>query len=496
MRSLHQKLLKNPKHLEEYNRNIEKQLATGIVEEVPPSNNDQENVHYLPHHCVVRKDKVTTKLRVVYDGSATTEMRDYSLNDCLFTGPNLIPQIFDLLVKFRQNPVGLVADIEKAFLMIGINKEDRDMLRFLWLKDAKDPHSDILKLRFCRLVFGLRSSPAILGATIQHHLKKHEKQEPEIVEHIKKSLYVDDFVSGAENDEKALEIYKGSKQLMSVGGFNLRKWSSNSDDLTKSIDTLESRETDRLTGRSTVGTSDVVQEDSSFTRSTIGKEAIVTETTQVKVLGMAWDTVADAFLFNLAELIEYARSLPVTKRSLLKWSSKIFDPLGFLSPFAIRLKILFQVLCLDKIDWDGELQGESRKQWNVLISELEILKTIRVPRCYYLPKLNRLITQIHGFSDASGRAMAAVVYTRTVYTNGRIDIKLMASKTKVAPVKKQTIPRLELIGATLLATISFKTNWDTYSLSIISCLVQVLPHNFSPPWPPPRSMLLCCMQKL
>ena len=335
--------------------------------------------------------------------------------------------------------------------MIGINEEDRDMLRFLWLKGAKDPHSDILKLKFCRLVFGLRSSPAILGVTIQHHLKKHEKQEPEIVEHLKKSLYVDDFVSGAENDEKALEIYKGSKQLMGIGGFNLRKWSSNSDDLTKSIDTLESRETDRLTGRSTVGTSDVVQEDSSFTRSTIGKEAIVTETTQVKVLGMAWDTVADAFLFNLAELIEYARSLPVTKRSLLKWSSKIFDPLGFLSPFTIRLKILFQVLCLDKIDWDGELQGESRKQWNVLISELEILKTIRVPRCYYLPKLNRLITQIHGFSDASGRAMAAVVYTRTVYTNGRIDIKLMASKTKVAPVKKQTIPRLELIGAILLA---------------------------------------------
>ena len=113
LRSLHQKLLKNPKHLEEYNGNIEKQLATGIVE-VPPSNNDQENVHYLPHHCVVRKDKVTTKLRVVYDGSATTETWDYSLNDCLFTGPNLIPQIFDLLVKFRQNPVGLVADIEKG----------------------------------------------------------------------------------------------------------------------------------------------------------------------------------------------------------------------------------------------------------------------------------------------------------------------------------------------------------------------------------------------
>ena len=116
----------------------------------------------------------------------------------------------------------MVAHIEKAFLMIGINEEDRDMLRFLWLKDAKDPHSEILKLRFRQLVFGLRRSPAILAATIQHHLKEHKEREPEIVEHLTKSLYVDDFISGVETDERALTIYKGSKQLMSTEGFNLR----------------------------------------------------------------------------------------------------------------------------------------------------------------------------------------------------------------------------------------------------------------------------------
>ena len=81
LKSLHQKLLKDPKHLEEYNRNIEEQLATGIVKEVPPNVKDEKNVHYLPHRCVVRKDKVTTKLRLVYDGSATTDTRNYSLND-------------------------------------------------------------------------------------------------------------------------------------------------------------------------------------------------------------------------------------------------------------------------------------------------------------------------------------------------------------------------------------------------------------------------------
>ena len=447
LRSLHRKLLKDPKNLDEYNKSIEEQLASGIVERVPASDKDHDNIHYLPHHCVIRQDKVTTKLRVVYDGSATTESRNYSLNDCLLTGPNLIPQIFDMLVKFRQNKIGLVSDIEKAFLMIGIDKEDRDMLRFLWLKDAKDPHSDVLKLRFCRLVFGLRPSPAILGATIQHHLKTHEKQEPEIVEHLKKSLYVDDFVSGAETDESALQIYKGAKQLMSKGGFNLRKWRSNSDTLVKSIEVLEGH----AIKSSTDGESGVVQEELSFAKSTIDKQSQLVEPTQVKVLGMAWDTAEDTFLFNLTGIIEYAKSLPVTKRSLLKWSSKIFDPLGLLSPFTIKLKILFQLMCLDKLDWDGELQEDLRKQWNNLLSELESLNNVRVPRCYYLPQLKSLTTQIHGFSDASERAMGAVVYIRTVYENGSVDVKLIASKTRVAPVKGQTIPRLELVAATVLA---------------------------------------------
>ena len=126
LRSLHCKLKKEPELPEEYDKNIKDQLEAGIIEQIRPSDKDEdeESVHYLPHHGVVRKDKVTTKLRVVYDGSATTAVRKYSLNDCLLTCPNFIQQIFDMLVKFRLNPVGLVADIEKAFLMVGINEKD------------------------------------------------------------------------------------------------------------------------------------------------------------------------------------------------------------------------------------------------------------------------------------------------------------------------------------------------------------------------------------
>jgi len=104
-----------------------------------------------------------------------------SLNDCLMTGPNLIPKLFNILVKFRWNLVAVTADIEKAFLMIGINSSDRDMLRFLWFKEPYKAESEVAHFRFTRLVFGLRPSPAILSCVISHHLNKYHKQYPELV---------------------------------------------------------------------------------------------------------------------------------------------------------------------------------------------------------------------------------------------------------------------------------------------------------------------------
>jgi hypothetical protein len=297
LKLLYRKLQKQPQLLAEYNKNIEDQLRNGIVEEVPASENEEEqrSVHYLPHHGVVRQDKTTTKLRVVYDGSATTATREHSLNDCLLTGPNYIPQIFDILVKFRINPVGIVADIEKAFLMVGISEKDRDMLRFLWFKNIEHHDPELVKLRFCRLVFGLRPSPAILGATINHHLDACKNNKVDMVERLRDSLYVDDFVSGAEDDEKAFEVYNESKEIMRTGGFNLRKWHSNSSNLMKSINSVE-HEVD-----ANLNTSTVLEEDLSFAKASIAQQSTAKGETQVKVLGSIWDTNADTLLFDFNE---------------------------------------------------------------------------------------------------------------------------------------------------------------------------------------------------
>ena len=132
------------------------------------------------------------------------------------------------------------------------------------------------------------------------------------------------------------------------------------------------------------------------------------------------------------------KTLPPTKRSLLRASAKIFDPLGLLSPFVIGAKILFQTLCKQKQEWDVNLEGDLLQQWKSLTEEFELLSEIHIPRCYFLPNQTIISQQLHGFSDASMRAYAAVVYLRTEYQPGNVCTHLVAAKTRVAPLKEQT----------------------------------------------------------
>ena len=161
LNSLFKRLKDTPDLLEKYDAIIKEQLDLGIVVPVDDSLSSPARVHYMPHHAVIRRDKSTTKVRVVYDASAKAD--GPSLNDCLHTGPSLHRKIFEILVRFRACPVALASDIEKAFLMIQVAKPDQDVLRFLWFKDI---HADVPELKFTRVVFGVAPSPYLLNATI------------------------------------------------------------------------------------------------------------------------------------------------------------------------------------------------------------------------------------------------------------------------------------------------------------------------------------------
>ncbi|KAK3745383.1 hypothetical protein QZH41_001421 [Actinostola sp. cb2023] len=168
---------RDPTLIDKYAKQISEQLKQGFIEKVYDFNKPKGVLHYIPHLPVFKLDSATTKMRIVYDASAKISSKTLSLNDCLYTGPNLLQELSGILLKFRLHKIAFTADIEKAFLQIELNEEDRDATRFLWLKDANKSADDMKNLdvyRFCRVLFGAAPSPFLLGATIQHHLNLKE----------------------------------------------------------------------------------------------------------------------------------------------------------------------------------------------------------------------------------------------------------------------------------------------------------------------------------
>ena len=157
--------------LKEYDSIIREQLKQKIVEVILESDNDPPVIHYLAHHAVIRREKSTTKVRIVYDASAKSS--GPSLNECLYAGPKFGQSIMDIILRFRVHRVALISDIEKAFLIVGISPEDRDVLRFIWVNDINEEPMRPVVLRFTRVVFGISSSPFLLNATLKHHLEKY-----------------------------------------------------------------------------------------------------------------------------------------------------------------------------------------------------------------------------------------------------------------------------------------------------------------------------------
>ena len=301
----------------------------------------------MPHQPVIKIDHDTTKYRVVFDASAKDKDKQFCLNDYLEEGPNTIPNIFDVLINFRSKPVGLTADIQSTFLQIGIDPIDCEKMRFLWYENVKSCEQPKLVQLIARLMFGLKPGPPILGKVVQHHLSFYEDTEPEVVNKLKK-LYIDDLATSSETDHKAYQTYKTAKQIMSEGRFNLRKWRTNSKTLLKRIN-----EAEKLLFDDTQLDNDLRE--------------------NVKVLSLCWNTNSDEFTFDFKELIKFENSMTLTKRNVLRFEGRFYDLLGFLSPFTVLVKMLFQELSVEKTHYDSSLTEAHKAKFFKILSETENL---------------------------------------------------------------------------------------------------------------------------
>ena len=324
------------------------------------------------------------------------------------TGPNLIPDLIQVLLRFRRWKFGLTADITKAFLQIKVRKEDQNVNRFLWNVD-----NQVRIMRFDRVIFGNACRPFLLNATLRFHLGKFG--DSKTMQELRENLYVDDWLTGADSEEELMEMMTEAKETLDLGGFPFTKWTSNSLRVTEA------------TGKTF---------------------HLSTESTSPKVLGVLWDTKSDCFCFDT---LKVSTDVLRTKRKLLSIIARIFDPLGLLTPYTITLKILFQEVWKAGHDWDQTLPKTVQEPILKWIMGLQEVKNWKFPRCLSTQawiSIDKM--ELIAFSDASEKAYGCCIYLRVVNKTSTESL-LVLSKARVAPLKKVTLPRLELMAAVLMA---------------------------------------------
>ena len=348
---------------------------------------------YIPHKPVVRESAETTKLRVVYDVSARTHSGAPSLNECLNPGPPLQNQLWSVLVRARFHPLVIARDIKQVFLQVRIREDDRDALRFYWLKDLNSQTAEALRLT--RALFGLTCSPFLLGGVVQHLLESCREKYPEIVREIEKSLYVDDLISGGPTRAKA-ESSQHLWRYLLKGHLSC-----------------------------TSGTQTLSEE------VTYAKEQLGTSRKEgASLLGLPRNKDCDTISVNFP-----SESTEPTKQGILSKVAKTYDPLGLVSPTTLGGKFLSRDICDAKLAWDAKLPSNLIQSW---VHWEKLPSHVTVPRSLAAHQVDIQAIELHAFGDASGKGVA--VYTVVVQEKG-VNQGLVASRATLAK-KGLTIPRL------------------------------------------------------
>ncbi|XP_018360522.1 PREDICTED: uncharacterized protein LOC108759538 [Trachymyrmex cornetzi] len=394
----------------EYTRVFEEHLKLKHMSLV---NDPGDDGYYMPHHAVIKNSSSTTKVRIVFDASAKTS-NDISLNDALIVGPMIQNKIFEHLVRFRTYTYVLTADIEKMYCQVLLHEDDRRYQRILWRVDG-----EIKTFQFNTLTFGVSSSPFLAIRTVQKLADDEYDAYPRAVEIIKTHLYVDDLLTGAETLEETREIRDEIIALLARGGFVMRQWASNDERIVNDL------------------VANALHAEFSLSADC---------SRSLKTLGVTWNTRGDKLCYT-AHAIETAGR--VTKRNVLAEIAKIFDPIGLLGPIVLCAKKIMQDVWRCKLQWDESVPQSVHTNWIEFARQLGTMGRISFDRRLLAKDYDDI--QFHGFCDASGVGYGACLYIRSCGKDGDPTIRLACARSRVAPLKTVTIPRLELSGALLLA---------------------------------------------
>ncbi|KAH0812042.1 hypothetical protein GEV33_010749 [Tenebrio molitor] len=404
-----------------YSNFMKEYLELGHMELVPSGEIDKRNSCYLPHHAVIKDSSTTTKLRVVFDGSSKTS-NGLSLNDNLLPGPNLQQDLFLTLARFRCFQYVISSDIEKMYRQINIDERDADFQRILW-RESVDSPLEIYRLK--TVTYGTTSAPFLAMRCIQQFANENINNFPLACATIRQCFYMDDLLCGHNTFQETLVLRDQIIEILKQGQFNLRKWASNDPFLLPTVNS----------------------ETSDNTAINLDKDG------NIKTLGLTWNSKEDTLKFVIANSPAPGK---ITKRSILSTIAKIFDPLGLKAPFLVNAKLLLQKLWQLQLQWDQSVPNPLAEEWHRFLNELCHLSNLNILR-KVIPQVPVTLLEIHGFADASMSAYGAAIYLRSRNSQGEYSTQLLCAKSRVAPLKTVSLPRLELCAALLLARLIHKT---------------------------------------
>ena len=420
LQSLKNRVLLDGEFLENYKATLEQYLTMGHARRVPLDeiNVQDKPLWYLPHHPVLNK---AGKTRVVFDCAA--KHKGTSLNDQLLTGPDLTNSIVGVLMRFREEQVALSADIECMFHQIRVAPDNHDAFRFLWWPKGdltQQPTDHRMEVH----LFGATSSPSCSSLTLRRTAEdKVGEFSEDIVKTVKRNFYVDDCLKSVTSVGNAVKVDDKLREILSRAGFRLTKWSGNRSEV---LDTIPQDE-----------------KAPSGLDLDLDKNKLPVQRT----LGLHWNMESDKFMFKVA-----LKDRPNTRRGILSLTSSVYDPLGFVAPVVLPAKKLLQDLCRKKHGWDDPISDCDSERWEKWKSQLANLPLITVDRCVRPACFGDLkIAELHSFADASQNAYGAVTYLRLVDVEERIHCAFLIGKSRVAPLRPMTVPRLELSAAVLAA---------------------------------------------
>ena len=409
---------------ERYDAEIRKLLDQGYAEPLSDHNgtidyndgltqdhNGLLKLWYLPHHAVLNPKK-PGKLRVVFYCAA--RYAGESLNDKCFSGPDLTNHLLHVLVRFREGIFAFGGDIEAMYHQVVIPVEERDALRFLWF----DESGNVVSYRMTRHVFGGIWCSSSSTYAMRKSVVFNESENFDAVNFvICRSFYVDDCLHSMDSEEDLICVALGVKETLKRGGFKLTKFIGNSPSLLRSLP-----EDEIVSG---------------------GKDFCPDS----KVLGVRWNVGKDEFHFQN----ELQCEEEPTRRKILRLVASIFDPLGLLTPFTVKGKKILQETVRLKLGWDESLPGYLVKSWKRWLNDISrvLVSEASFPRCIKPFPVSDCVCELHHFSDASEEALGCCSYLRCIHRSGLIHVALVCSRSKVAPIRKVSVPRLELEAAVM-----------------------------------------------